>query len=193
VEVETPPDIRIVEEPSGSTAVLRYKIQSGTLPNIVQASMLYDSVRLQPILSGMNPIRWPVEISYRGEEEFVDGGWVFVVDLREDYQKVEDEFDKHCLTREYIALRAMRFVVFVGDPAWVPPGGTFDPETLAQPDAFTNVENGFGYFGAGYPVDFNAIQPASVLGPVGFATAGPCDPDTTPPTDPSCTVILPPC
>jgi len=29
-----------------------------------------------------------------------------------------------------------------------PPGGAFDPEVLAQPGTFTNVENGFGFIGA---------------------------------------------
>ncbi len=35
-----------------------------------------------------------------------------------------------------------------GDAAWVPPGGTFDFDTLIEPTALTNVENGFGFFGS---------------------------------------------
>ncbi len=31
---------------------------------------------------------------------------------------------------------------------WRPPGGAFDPEVLIQPGTFTNVENGFGFFGS---------------------------------------------
>lgn len=34
------------------------------------------------------------------------------------------------------------------DAAWRPPGGVWDPEVLAQPGVFSNVENGFGFFGA---------------------------------------------
>ncbi len=35
-----------------------------------------------------------------------------------------------------------------GDSAWVPPGGTFDFETLIEPTQLTNVTGGFGFFGS---------------------------------------------
>ncbi|MEZ4699674.1 MAG: hypothetical protein R2834_05050 [Rhodothermales bacterium] len=193
VEVTTPVDVQVLPESNPSPLFLSYKVVSATLPNIVQADIVYDAVRLQPLSSRENPIRWPISISYRGKEEAAEDGWRFVVRIADDYRVVEDEFDAHCLTRDYIGVRAMRFTIFIGDDGWVPPGGTFDPEALAQPDAFSNVENGFGYVGAGYPVTFNAIQPADVLSAAGFATASPCDPARTPLTDPSCTVIPPPC
>lgn len=34
------------------------------------------------------------------------------------------------------------------DSAWRPPDGVFDPEVLSQPGTFSNVANGFGFFGA---------------------------------------------
>ncbi|MDZ4701596.1 MAG: hypothetical protein SH809_17930, partial [Rhodothermales bacterium] len=183
-QVTVPVDIRILPEPNASPTVLSFIVESTSLPNIVQADMLYDTVRLQPLASGLNPIRYPITRSYRGQEEAGDGGWRFFIEIGADYQFIKNEFEAHCLTRDWIGVRAMRFTVFIGDDAWVPPGGDFDPEVLAQPDLFSNVENGFGYVGAGYPVSFNAIQPAAVLGAVGFATTGPCDPARTPLTDP---------
>jgi hypothetical protein len=86
----------------------------------------------------------------------------------------------------------MRFVIFIGDASWVPPGDEFDEDVLVQPDLFSNVENGFGFFGAGYPLRFNAIQQGSILQSAGFALDPPCDPSFASPTDPSCRVI-PPC
>jgi hypothetical protein len=192
-QVVVPVDIRIIPESNPTPTRLSYKLESVSLPNIVQAEMLYDTVRLQPLASGLNPTRFPITISYRGQEEAGDGGWRFLIEIVDDYAFIQNEFEAHCLTREWIGVRAMRFTVFVGDDAWVPPGGIFDPEVLAQPDLFSNVENGFGYVGAGYPVTFDAIQPAAVLGPVGFATTSPCDPARTPLTDPSCEVVPPPC
>ena len=34
------------------------------------------------------------------------------------------------------------------DANWDPPGGVFNPEVLAQPGAYSNVENGYGFFGS---------------------------------------------
>ncbi len=33
---------------------------------------------------------------------------------------------------------------------WDPPGDTFDIDVLVQPGTLSNVENGFGFVGAGY-------------------------------------------
>lgn len=192
-QVTVPVNVRIIPEPNLSPTLLSFLVESESLPNIVQADMLYDTVRLQPLASGLNPVRYPITRSYRGQEEAGDGGWRFLIEIGADYRFIENEFEAHCLTRDWIGVRAMQFTVFVGDDAWMPPGGVFDPDVLAQPNLFTNVKNGFGYVGAGYPVTFNAIQPASVLGAVGFATTSPCDPARTPLTDPSCEVVPPPC
>ena len=36
---------------------------------------------------------------------------------------------------------------------WRPPGGTFNPDILADPEALTNVRGGFGFVGAAYPFE----------------------------------------
>jgi len=51
-----------------------------------------------------------------------------------------------------LVLRALDLRVLIGDQMWDPPGGTFDPNILSQPKTMTNVENGFGFIGAGYRV-----------------------------------------
>lgn len=40
--------------------------------------------------------------------------------------------------------------LLIGSVAWAPPGGSFDADALVQPGTFSNVENGFGFVGAGY-------------------------------------------
>jgi len=55
--------------------------------------------------------------------------------------------------QKYINLAQVRLVglgqtITVLDDAFVPPGGVFDPELLAQPGTMSNVENGFGFLGA---------------------------------------------
>ncbi len=193
VSVTTPVDVRVVPEPNTVPAVLSYRLESDAFPNVVQADMQYGSLRHQPAASGLPPIFFPVSVSYRGKEAEAAGGWRFTVDIRDDYRVIEDTFDAHCLTREYIDVRTMRFVVFVGNDAWLPPGDVFDPEVLAQPGTFSNVVNGFGFVGAGYASSFNAIQPGDVLQAAGFAIDPPCDLSFVSPDSPECVVILPPC
>ena len=190
VEVNVPPQINAIRPPlNTSSTQLAYQLEAVDRPNIVQAEMQYLAVALQPP-SEPGPIFHPVEISYRGKETPSPAGWQVEVDIREDYKIIEAEFERNCLTTEYITVRTMQFVLFIGDEAWTPPGNVFDEDVLAQPDVFSNVENGFGFFGAGYALRFNAIQPGSVLQRAGFTADSPCM--DVPPDDPSCRVI-PPC
>ncbi len=43
----------------------------------------------------------------------------------------------------------MEFTALAADSAWAPPGGVFDPDVLVVPGALSNVENGYGFIGAG--------------------------------------------
>ena len=41
----------------------------------------------------------------------------------------------------------------VASEDWRPPGGVFDFDVLADPQALTNVRGGFGFVGAAYPFE----------------------------------------
>ncbi len=47
-----------------------------------------------------------------------------------------------------LVLLGMGMRLTMSDEQWRPPGGVFDPELLVQPGIFSNVENGFGFFGS---------------------------------------------
>jgi len=51
-----------------------------------------------------------------------------------------------------VGLLAFEVSVYVSNEEWNvdAAGGAFDPEVLVQPGTLSNVENGFGFFGAGY-------------------------------------------
>ncbi len=80
-------------------------------------------------------------------------GWRLGTDLLRDAPRVFAEL----APVSNLALIGVRLSAVVSDPGWYPPGGVFDPEVLVDPNAFTNVRNGFGFVGAGYtlslPVD----------------------------------------
>ncbi|MEM8485855.1 MAG: hypothetical protein AAF564_09925 [Bacteroidota bacterium] len=185
VEVTVPRDITIRREP-GTNPLIPEFILEGELPNFVQVAVKYRTAALQPQKPVvLEPVQFPVNVSYKGLEERAGDDWRYRIDYREDLAQIREAFSNACLTTEYIAVRSIQLEFFVGDNAWVPPGGEFDPELLVQPQLFSNIENGFGYFGAGYVVDFNVLPTTPILQTVGFIFDPPCT-DMTPLTDPSC-------
>lgn len=79
--------------------------------------------------------------------ERVPGGWRVAIPFIEDVQRLIAVSE----TGE-VGLRSFEVSVFVSNEEWNvdAAGGAFDPEVLVQPGTLSNVENGFGFFGAGY-------------------------------------------
>lgn len=150
----------------------------GELPNLVQAGILYDAVALQPAISGQSDVRVPILVSYRGEQDRSDGGWEIRANLRDDFEVVRQAMDGVCLTTPFITIRGANFRAFVGDETWVPPGNAadFDESLLVQPGTFSNIENGLGFFGSGYSVDFALRLAGSTLTQIGYISNKPCQP-----------------
>jgi len=96
------------------------------------------------------------QFSYQGREQRVATGWQ--VDLNMVVDQRDILFNCNGITVfpsgpcPQLVLRALDLRVLIGDQMWDPPGGTFDPNILSQPKTMTNVENGFGFIGAGYRV-----------------------------------------
>jgi hypothetical protein len=85
-------------------------------------------------------IRIPTEpVSAASEDAH---GWEIRVDLRQDHETLEDLIDV-----KSVALMGIGVEIVLLDEGFAPPGGTFDPDILSQPGAFSNVENGFGFIG----------------------------------------------
>ena len=188
VEVTVPRDINITRRMDTNPLIPEFFLE-GELPNLVSVDVNYQTSALQPQLPVvLEPIAFPVAISYKGLEEREGDGWLYRIDYRQDMSQIRMEFDANCLTNQFIAVRTIKLEFFVGDDAWVPPGGVFDPELLVQPQLFSNIENGFGYFGAGYTIDFNVLPTTPILEQVGFTFSAPCR-DMTPLSDPSCQVF----
>lgn len=69
----------------------------------------------------------------------VDNGWRIDARLSRD----GEQLGAGGLTMLGVGMR-----ITLADDTWRPPGGVFDPEILVQPGTFSNVENGFGFFGS---------------------------------------------
>ena len=136
----------------------------GEVPNLVGVRVTYHAANVPPMLAwpAGTPIaaavQLPVTIVYDDVVERVEGGWRLVINMARDFTGVQSVYGRNCLitvvdqSAPDIWLRQMEFTALAADSSWAPPGGVFDPNALAVPGTFSNVENGYGFFGAGQGV-----------------------------------------
>ncbi len=180
--VTMPDEIDVtIERTETSPKVFAYV--RGRIPNLLGVEMRYEATNLPPLNAWPPdrtihpPVFFPVEVSYQGEGERIDGGWRFDIDMAEDYEVVRDAYRRNCLITAGapdIALRRVEFHFIAADSAWNPPGGAFDPDLLVEPGAFSNVENGYGFFGAGEIVAVRWTPTPLVRQHIGYRTERPC-------------------
>ena len=104
-----------------------------------------------------------VTLPLGGEATRVEFGWTADIPFRTHAEAVFDVLETRNLELWEAEVR-----VLVSNEDWVPPGGVFDPEVLVDPTVLTNVTNGFGFVGAGYPLVTDVTPEASVIRQVGF-------------------------
>lgn len=179
MEVTIPPPVEVKLTDERNRTIVPVKIL-GTSLNLVNVSVIYDTITLPPANpwppgSSTPPgIRLPVEISYSEKEESTSGGRLYEVNLREDFAIVQEQFELNCLPTDLIALRRIYFRFLAANEQWSPPDDSFDPNLLIEPGTFSNVTNGYGFFGGGYTVSTGWIPTEVVLRNVGYRTASPC-------------------
>ncbi|MDX1546344.1 MAG: hypothetical protein R3247_05120 [Rhodothermales bacterium] len=169
----------------------------GTPPQLVGVAVEYEILTVPPSFP------WPpgtpappahtvrVVAPYADVAERIEGGWAVRLDLQRDIPLIRDAVAARCLNPDLIALRRARFRFLAADSSWAPPGGDFDPEVLIQPGVFSNVENGFGFFGAGVPFAQSWVAAEGLQAELGFRLIPPC---ARGPADlPECQVPDPPC
>ena len=169
-------------------------IADSTFFNLSQVRFLEDSTRLtQDIFMPDLNAPWSIEALYRwndgrvarrvnvpygrqGNNESADG-WNFTVQISEDQQFVRNHIrqigvEGILLDDAVIILESMGLQIRIIDPNWDLPIDIFDPQSYANPDKLTNVENGYGFFGAlgFYIQEWNACD---LSGPLGYEPAEP--------------------
>ncbi len=129
---------------------------TGDIPNLVAPRVKYEAINIPPAGGRVfPPVVHSVVVPYDGVARPIDGGWRLDINMVLDTAAVYTEFRGACLINSYnpdVWLRSMEFTAVVGDSTWAPPGGVFDPDILAVPGMMSNVENGYGFFGAGQEI-----------------------------------------
>ena len=106
----------------------------------------------------------PLNRALEGESDV----WEINKDLVQDRDTLLTELDLNSFYR--LAGVALRITVL--DENFVPPGGEFDRETLAQPGTLSNVENGFGLLGSVGRFSAEWILPDSIARELGYLPLG---------------------
>jgi hypothetical protein len=88
----------------------------------------------------------PVNIDYGRSGRRTEDGWAVDILLSKDLAVLRQQMGVEDSVQLELAPLDLLFTVL--DDQWVLPEGSFDPEEFAQPDALTNVENGFGFWGS---------------------------------------------
>ncbi len=169
-----------IEVTQGSTIIPVRII--GDVPHLVGLRVTYHAVNIPPQLawppgtSIAGAVQYPVTILYENVVEKVDDGWVTEIDMVRDFIAVREVYRLNCLITDDrgsapdVWLRQMEFSALAADSSWAPPGGSFEPNIISVPGTFSNVENGYGFFGAGQGIryEWSPDQTVSLLAGYNF-------------------------
>ena len=100
--------------------------------------------------------------------ESTSEGVEVVLALSKDAREIFADLNRANIPIASVRLLEARMTVLVSSSDWHPPGGVYDPSLLIEPGTFSNVENGFGFVGAGYDATLAFDPPDSVKIFAGF-------------------------
>ena len=147
----------VIEPPTIlGTRLVQQRVRWTPATRLVDVVVEYDASAVIP----GTPDR-VVEVPYNAVQQGND--WVVDVNLSSDFNVVTSSFPG-----SPVILHEIRMKVFSVDDAWVPPGGVFDFELLSEPGTLDNVDNGFGFVGAGVRETLEWLPDSTVLSTIGY-------------------------
>ena len=120
---------------------------------------------------GTYPFEYPLDQEVREDGVLVD------IYLSRDFRDIFSELNRARIPVANLRLLEVTLSVLISSSAWVPPGGVYDPDVLIEPGVFSNVENGFGFVGAGYDTLLVFDPPDSVKTAAGIPVGMSCRQD----------------
>lgn len=173
VDVKVPQEASLVlQEPDTSGAeVISRVLVNQEVPRLMRVEVEY--YYQYDLRSNVGPRQDPSErntLSYDSTQRRVEGGWVVPVNLSQDFRTFRDRLREAGKWNPQfgLVLREMTLRLAVVNESWDPPGGEFDREVVVQPGVMSNVENGFGFVGAGYRLRKRWVPSIEVLKKAGW-------------------------
>lgn len=168
-EVEVPLLSELEELPADRSfrAVKQPILVRNATDRLIQINVTYETIYV-PTTGGSTRLAFTVP--YTGKQLMSDDGWVVPIELSEDIFFLREQLSQTGLWFPSfgVGVTSMTLDLMVVDNAWNPPNDVFDPDVLVQPGTLSNVENGFGFIGAGYRLDLRFRPDNDVLFDAGF-------------------------
>ena len=137
----------------------------GNPPSMPRIDATYNTFAVDAL--GVLTAENPVTISYVQAPRQEDGTWFIDIDLLQDFLSIRDDFNaKEIEGRICTDLISMQ--IHVGNEEWRSPIGVFDPNVLVEPGTLSNINNGFGFFGAGFVESIQIFPPLTMQVRAGF-------------------------
>ena len=147
-----------------SELIQRVNIQ-GDPPSLPRLDVTYNAFSVNA--EGFRQVDNPVTINYAGRPRIINDSLFIEMDLRQDFRLVREDFDNNEFTG-FICIDNVTINAHVGHAEWQSPVGSFYPNFLVEPGTLSNIENGFGFFGAGFVEEIVFTPPALLLVRAGF-------------------------
>lgn len=160
-DVRVPPRVELEPQEAyvEASAFVIVPVRAEHAPRLLYLELIYH---VQLPSNAETRISFPADIPEEIWQQQIDGEWLVRLNLTSHRNAIEE------FLKAEVAVLDMRLRALVVNEAWNPPSGVFDPEVLVHPFALSNVENGFGFVGAGYRVETTWLPPADVLEAAGF-------------------------
>lgn len=175
VEVTIPPATELVLGEPSQTHPVTVPVQvRGGAPRLLNLSLEYqlDYRYMAPVPAETPPPDPLVQLSYDGTQVRAGEAWIIPINLTGDLARLVQAIQTRSgarINRLYgLRIQQLRLRFVVANEEWNPPGGSFDPEILVQPGTMSNVQNGFGFVGAGYHHDLKWLPPDEAVIRAGF-------------------------
>jgi hypothetical protein len=167
VVVPQPIAIEIVPPDENAVSTIELPIDLvGDPPALPRIDLIYTTFSTNT--AGVVLAELPVPVSYTGKQLRREDRWSLTIDLREDFRFIARTYAELELPGTLLCAKQLRLEVHVGNAEWVSPIGVFDENVLVEPGTFDNIENGFGFFGAGYVDSVSWRPPDQLLLRAGF-------------------------
>ncbi len=166
VEVPGPISLHVVAANTNSISELIQSIRiDGNPPSTPRIDVTYNAfaVTRERIRLDNNS----VTLAYGGQIRRTNDSLWLDLDLLKDFRQIREDFDEKEL-QGFICLDDVVVDIHVGNEEWRSPIGVFDANFLVEPGTFSNIENGFGFFGAGYVKSIDFTPPDLLLVRAGY-------------------------
>ena len=138
---------------------------NGNPPSMPRIDATYSTFAVNAL--GVRTDDNPVTISYAQNPRLDNGTWLIDIDLLQDFLVIREDFNAKEIEGR-ICTDFITIEIHVGNEEWRSPTGVFDPNVLVEPGTLSNVENGFGFFGAGFVERIQVFPPLTMQVRAGF-------------------------